>query len=128
MSGTHHPCCCKAKYFETGLSLRGYLGLSYIDSQGQVIPITEEEFATFIPVIAAAFPDGFTIYDANGGYYDSVLQKTVVEKSKVLEIVVGKEGVKKSISDFALLMDTYTTKFHQSGQFWTKNNCQFHSS
>lgn len=112
---------------EAGFSLRGYLGMSYINSEGQKVCITEEEFATFMPIIATSFPDGFTIYDAKGGYYDSVLKKTVMEPSKVLEVIISQTGAKKSIVTFANLMDTYTIMFKQSGTFWTKNVCEFFS-
>ena len=100
----------------------------YINEQGEVVAITEAEFDEFIPVIAKAFPNGFTIYDATGGYYDSGLQKTITERSKVLEIVVPKSGSKKSIRSFAKIMNEYTKRFKQSGQFWTKAKCEFHSS
>lgn len=110
-----------------GFSLRGYLGLTYLNSEGEIVYITEEEFANFVPIIAAAFPNGFTIFDSKGGYYDTILQKTVIEPSKVLEIVINEKCSKKSIISFANLMDSYTIMFKQSGVFWTKNSCEFFS-
>ena len=119
--------CSKPPIFVCGYNLRGYLGQTYVDSEGNIIQITPEQFAEFIPVIAAAFPDGFTIYDALGGYYDSVLKKTVTERTKVLEVVVDQATGKDSIRTFQKVMNTYTVQFHQSGEFYTKSNCQFHS-
>ena len=106
-----------------GYALKAYLGLSYYNDQGQKIIITEEEFNSFIPTIASYFPDGFTIYEATGGF--SYNGQTVTERTKVLEVVVPLKNYKYSLAIFSKLVDTYSVQFKQLSEFWTYNKLKY---
>lgn len=100
-----------------GYSLKGYLGLSYFNEEGEQIPITAEEFQEFIPVIQTAFPNGFTIYYSLGG--SSHNGEPYTQQTRVLEVVVSKKELKKSLRKFNRVLDTYDELFHKTGKFWT---------
>lgn len=107
-------------------SLRAYLGQTYTDDQGNEVPIPPAEWDAFVKVIAETFPNGFTIYDAVGGYaYDG---QTFIEPTKVLEVVVPKAGSCKEIRKFARLVDLFTIRFNQQSQFWTLSKVRTHSA
>lgn len=114
---------CNQPKLTRGYNLRAYLGQTYTNAEGQTVPIPPEEWEAFISVIAAAFPDGFTIYDALGGYaFDG---QTFTEPSKVLEVIAPKS--KQIIVKFAKLVNTYTVEFKQSSQLWTVQRTRYFS-
>jgi hypothetical protein len=104
-----------------GIIFRGYLGLSYIDEDGNIIDITDFEFdSQFVPLVANAYPDGFTIYSsAQGGYkYQGV---TEVENVNILEIVVPNVDLAAQTQKFYDLVHQYTIIFFQKSEFWTRD-------
>src|SRR3989338_3678377 len=87
--------------YTSGFSMKGYLGLTFTNSEGEQVPITPEEFNLFVEQVAAVFPDGFTIYDAVGGF--SFEGQTFIEPTKVLEVVAAKRGFRRSLRKFEAL-------------------------
>ncbi len=58
-----------------------YFGLS-IPGGGSV---TNEEFRAFTDsVIAGSFPEGFTIVNSTGGWYDPEIKQTITEESRIV--------------------------------------------
>ena len=120
-----------------GYVFKAYLGLTYTDDNGNTQPITEQMFDEFVPIIAETFPDGFTIYDSEGGY--QFQGQTFIEPSKVLEIILPKGYCEISnlpkgcceISNlpkgdiivqykkFVELVRKYSIQFHQSSELYT---------
>jgi hypothetical protein len=119
-------CPCEHVDFEKGYSLKGYLGLTRLNSQGEQVVITEEEFRDFVKThISTTFPEGFTIYMATGGY--SYNGESYIEPTNVLEVVLPKEGRHESILKFKELINLYSKLFNQSGEFITMTSTGFYA-
>ena len=75
-------------------------------------PLTEAEWKGFARrTIAAAFPDGFTVIDAEGGWRDPQSGRLIREPTKLL-IVAAPPG-KKLASRVDQVIRAYRRQFHQ---------------
>lgn len=99
---------------EKSYQFKAYLGLTYLDN-GTVVSITN--FDDFIPVIADAFPEGFTLYDGTGGYQFE--GKTFTEPNKILEIVITEKIFEESYRKFTKLLRQYSEQYRQFSEFYT---------
>lgn len=102
---------------DNGYVMKAYLGLTYIDSSGQTVIITEQMFNEFVPTIASAFPNGFTIFNSVGGYQFE--GTTFIEPSKVLEIITPKDNFIVEYKKFVNLVRQYSQQFFQQSELYT---------
>lgn len=74
--------------------------------------VTRGEWTAFVRRnIAPRFPDGFTVYEAEGQWLDPVSHSLVREKSKVM--IIAAEDTAEVRSKIAEISELYRTAFHQ---------------
>ncbi|MGD0109177.1 MAG: DUF3574 domain-containing protein [Rhodopila sp.] len=83
---------------------------------GKAIPgredLTDREWQAFLAsTVTANLPDGYTVFDANGGWMDPVRHKTIREGTKVL-LVALPEGP-QSLAAINRIRTAYQTRFRQ---------------
>ena len=80
-----------------------------VDGRG---PVTKEEWSDFAAkVIAEDFPDGFTVTDGEGAWFNPKTKSMTHEDSKIVLIVTKQSpGVAAKL---ARVMDAYKRQFHQ---------------
>jgi Protein of unknown function (DUF3574) len=75
-------------------------------------PLTEAEWSDFAArVIAQQFPDGFTVFDGDGQWFDQATGRTVHERSKILYTAADPESDLKS--RIGAVVEAYRKQFHQ---------------
>lgn len=81
------------------------------DIEGRA-PLTGEEWADFAAkVLSPNFPDGFTVYDAEGQWLDKATNKIVREPSKV--VIIAAEESPDLVKRIDAVTDAYRKRFHQ---------------
>lgn len=94
------------RFQDNGFTCRLYFGLS--SPQGQ---ISDEQFQEFLDrEITSRFPDGLTVYDAQG-QWKSESGRIIQEKARVVEIIGF--GDTTDYEKIRELRDLYKKKFHQ---------------
>jgi len=83
---------------------------------GESIPnrgdLTEAEWQTFLDdTITAALPNGFTVFDATGGWMNPVTHKTIRENTKVL--LVALPAAPASLTAINRIRTAYQMRFQQ---------------
>ncbi len=80
-----------------------------IDGRG---PVTQQEWSDFAAdVVAKDFPDGFTILDGEGAWFDPDAKSTIHEDSKIALIVTKQSpGLSAKLSH---VIEAYKARFHQ---------------
>jgi hypothetical protein len=83
---------------------------------GKAIPgrsdLTDQEWQGFLgSAIAANLPDGYTVWDANGGWLNPITDKTVREGSKVL--LVALPEAPDSLAAIGRIRSAYQTQYQQ---------------
>jgi Protein of unknown function (DUF3574) len=83
---------------------------------GKAIPgrddLTDKEWQTFLDTtVTANLPDGYTVFDANGGWMNRVTHKTVREGTKVL--LVALPEAPDSLAAINRIRNAYQVKFRQ---------------
>jgi hypothetical protein len=74
--------------------------------------VTEREWKDFVAqVIAVNLPDGFTAFDAEGGWLNPATHMTIHERTKVL--VVALPETADSMAAIARVRTAYQDRFHQ---------------
>jgi hypothetical protein len=85
-----------------------FFGLS-IQGRG---PVTPREWTAFVRQnVAPRFPDGFTVYEAEGQWLDPVSHSAVRENSKVM--IIAAEDTTEVRTKIAEVSDLYREAFHQ---------------
>jgi hypothetical protein len=80
-----------------------------VDGRG---PVTKDEWSSFVAhVIAEGFPEGFTVTDGDGSWFDPKTKSMIHEESKIVLIVTKQSpGLSAKLTH---VMETYKTQFHQ---------------
>jgi hypothetical protein len=77
-------------------------------------PLTDTEWDAFATqAITAQFPDGFTVFDAAGQWYDQGSGRLINERSKVLLVAADPDSDLRT--RIGSVMNAYKTQFHQAG-------------
>lgn len=80
-----------------------------IPGRGQ---LTDKEWLTFLDtIITVNLPNGYTAFDANGGWMNPVSHNTVKENTKVL--LVALPDVPESLAPINRIRTAYQVEFHQ---------------
>ncbi len=75
-------------------------------------PLTDAEWDGFVArAITPQFPDGFTVMDGAGQWYDQASGKLIREPSKILLVVADPESDLKT--RIGSVVKAYRTQFHQ---------------
>ncbi len=102
---------------QIGYLFKAYLGLTYLDDNGEQQIITPTQFNEYVTYVSTQFPDGFTIYDTQGGYQFN--GQTFQEPGKVIEIIVSNNCPEKSYLKFVAMIRNYSIRFNQSSELYT---------
>ena len=83
---------------------------------GRSIPgrgdLTDKEWQAFLDnTVTANLPNGYTIFDATGGWMNPMTKRTIKESTKVL--LVALPDVPVSLSAINRIRTEYQTEFHQ---------------
>jgi len=75
-------------------------------------PVSKEEWSDFAAkVIAENFPDGFTVTDGEGAWFDPKAKTMIHEDSKIVLIVF--KPSRAATVKLSHVMDAYKSQFHQ---------------
>lgn len=76
-------------------------------------PVSDAEWAGFVAeVVSRQFPDGFTVEDGEGEWYDRTVGRIVSERTKILTVAVkASTGTGHRLQ---VVEDAYKRQFHQS--------------
>jgi len=75
-------------------------------------PLTDAEWDDFVArVVTQQFPDGFTVLDGAGQWFDQATRRLVREQSKVLFVAADPDSDLKS--RITSVVDAYRQQFHQ---------------
>ena len=96
--------CCAQPMVETRL----YFGMSRPDGKS----VTEKEFEGFLSrEVVRRLPEGFTLIDGTGRWYEAHSQKTITEKTRILiRLHANTEADNRAITEIA---QGYKAQFHQ---------------
>ena len=76
-------------------------------------PLTDAEWADFAAhAITPQFPDGFTVLDGAGQWYDQGSGRTIQEQSKILLVAADPDSDLKT--RIGSVINAYRAQFHQS--------------
>jgi len=75
-------------------------------------PLTEAEWANFVAHdVTAEFPDGFTVFDGEGQWFDQRSGKLIREQSKIMVAAADPDSDLKA--RIGAVVDAYRQQFHQ---------------
>ena len=96
--------------------LNVYFGLE----KGNGETVSEEEWQSFLAdAVTPHFPDGLTVIDARGQWFDTTEGRLYRESTKVLNVLVPADGVEDSVAAVRDISDRYKTQFDQQAVFHT---------
>ena len=82
--------------------------------------VSEEEWQTFLgETITPHFPDGLTVLDARGQWFDTEAGRLYRETTKVLNVLVPADRVEDSVAAVQEISDIYKAQFDQQAVFYT---------
>lgn len=87
---------------------RLYFGMSRPDGKS----VTEKQFEAFVSrEVVRRFPEGFTLMDGTGRWFEARSQKTITEKTRILvRLHANTDADNLAITEIA---NGYKTEFHQ---------------
>jgi len=75
-------------------------------------PVTKEEWSDFAAkLIAENFPDGFTVTDGEGAWFDPKTKSMIHEDTKI--VLVAAKQTPGTAAKLSHVMDAYKRQFHQ---------------
>lgn len=93
-----------------------YFGLE----KGSGATLTEEEWQSFLAdTVTPHFPDGLTVLDARGQWFDTTEGRLYRESTKLLNVLVPADGVEDSVAAVRNISDIYKAQFDQQAVFYT---------
>ena len=93
-----------------------YFGLE----KGSGVTLTEEEWQSFLAdTVTPHFPDGLTVLDARGQWFDTTEGRLYRESTKLLNVLVPADGVEDSVAAVRNISDIYKAQFDQQAVFYT---------
>ena len=82
--------------------------------------VDEEQWQTFLEdTVTPHFPDGLTVYDARGQWFDTAEERLYRESTKVLNVLVPADVVEDSVAAVHDISDIYKVQFDQQAVFYT---------
>ena len=83
---------------------------------GKAIPnrgdLTDAEWQSFLDsTVTANLPNGYTLYDGNGGWMNPVTHNTIQEGTKILQVALP--DVPASLAAINRIRTDYQARFHQ---------------
>ena len=96
--------------------LNVYFGLE----KGSGETVTEEEWQSFLAdTVTARFPDGLTVLDARGQWFDTDAGRLYRESTKLLNVLVPSDAADAGVVAVRDISDVYKQRFEQQAVFYT---------
>ena len=96
--------------------LNVYFGLE----KGTGETVTEEEWQSFLAdTVTPLFPDGLTVLDARGQWFDTTEGRLYRESSKLLNMLVPADAADAGVDAVRDISDVYKHRFEQQAVFYT---------
>ena len=93
-----------------------YFGLD----KGDGASVTEGEWLDFLAeAITPRFPDGLTVLDARGQWFDTDEGRLYVESTKLLNVLVPVDSADAGLASVRQISDSYKEHFNQQAVFHT---------
>ena len=93
-----------------------YFGLE----KGDRSSVTDDEWSTFLAdTVTPRFPDGLTVVDARGQWFDTESGRLFRESTKLLNVLVPEENADEGIASIREISDAYKERFDQQAAFHT---------
>ena len=101
---------------DTFIELNVYFG----QEKGNGETVSEEEWQAFLAnAVTPRFPDGLTVLDARGQWFDTDNGRLYRESTKLLNVLVPVDSAQSSVSAVRDLSDIYKKQFDQQAVFYT---------
>ncbi len=108
------PVCPDGMNFFTEINV--YFGLE----KGSGVTLTEEEWQSFLAdTVTPRFPDGLTVLDARGQWFDTTEGRLYRETTKLLNVLVPADAADTGINAVRDIADDYKQRFEQQAVFYT---------
>ena len=96
--------------------LNVYFGLE----KGSGETVTEEEWQSFLAdTVTPRFPDGLTVLDARGQWFDTDAGRLYRESTKLLNVLVPADAADSGVNAVRDISDVYKQRFEQQAVFYT---------
>ena len=96
--------------------LNVYFGLD----KGSGETVTEDEWQSFLAdTVTPRFPDGLTVLDARGQWFDTDSGRLYRESTKLLNVLVPADAAASGVDAVRDISDVYKQRFEQQAVFYT---------
>ena len=96
--------------------LNVYFGLE----KGSGKTVTEKEWQSFLAdTVTPRFPDGLTVLDARGQWFDTDAGRLYRESTKLLNVLVPADAADAGVNAVRDISDVYKQRFEQQAVFYT---------
>ena len=96
------------------------LNVYFGQEKGSGGTVTEEEWRAFLAeTVTPRFPDGLTVLDARGQWFDTSEGRLYVESTKLLNVLVPADSTDAGMESVRQISDTYKQRFDQQAVFIT---------
>lgn len=96
--------------------LNVYFGLE----KGSGETVTGEEWQSFlVDTVTPRFPDGLTVLDARGRWFDTDAGRLYRESIKLLNVLVSADAADAGVDAVRAVSDVYKQRFEQQAVFYT---------
>ena len=96
------------------------LNVYFGQEKGDGGTVTEEEWRAFLAeTVTPRFPDGLTVLDARGQWFDTSEGRLYVESTKLLNVLVPADSTDAGMESVRQISDTYKQRFDQQAVFIT---------
>ena len=91
--------------------------------KGNGAMVTADEWINFLAaVITPHFPDGLTVFDAHGQWFDTHEGRLYQESTRVLNVLVPAESSDDGLASVQAISDNYKDRFQQQAVFFTTSS------
>lgn len=96
------------------------LNVYFGQEKGDGTTVTEDEWRDFLAqTITPRFPDGLTVLDARGQWFDTDEGRLYVEFAKLLNVLVPVDSADAGLASVRQISDSYKEHFNQQAVFHT---------
>lgn len=108
------PVCTEWMESFTGINV--YFGME----KGSGETVTEEEWQSFLAdTVTPRFPNGLTVLDARGQWFDTDAGRLYREPTNLLNVLVPADATYSSLTAVLDISDVYKQRFEQQAVFYT---------
>ena len=96
------------------------LNVYFGQEKGGGASLSDDEWRNFLAeAITPRFPDGLTVLDARGQWFDTSEGRLYVESTKLLNVLVPVQSAEAGLASVRQISDSYKEQFDQQAVFHT---------